>query len=402
VVTPAWRTPWSAIVLAAALLGVATAGYLRAIGGERRERLAAWEATAFVASVVAARAAVRLADPDTQAATLLVQQLSLCVLAVLLLAGLLAEPWTRLRVTDLVVELSEERSGALRSELARVLGDPTLEVGYWSNDAGAYVDEAGRALALPAPGEARTLTRIDRDGRAVAALVHDPAVLDDPTLVEAVAAASKLAASYARLRADVRAQSIEVQESRTRLLRAADAERERLERRLHDGAERPLLRIGQLLDEADGGPQLDYIREQLEGTLAELHELARGLHPSELSENGLAVALAPLAARSPLPVELSVEVVRLPGEVEVAVWFVCAEALANAVRYSGASQATVAVVADGRVARVEIADDGSGGADLDRGTGLRGLADRLDALGGTLRVESPPGGGTRVIGELPL
>jgi signal transduction histidine kinase len=177
---------------------------------------------------------------------------------------------------------------------------------------------------------------------------------------------------------------------------------ERLERRLHDGAERPLLRIGQLLDEADGGPQLDYIREQLEGTLAELHELARGLHPSELSENGLAVALAPLAARSPLPVELSVEVVRLPGEVEVAVWFVCAEALANAVRYSGASQATVAVVADGRVARVEIADDGSGGADLDRGTGLRGLADRLDALGGTLRVESPPGGGTRVIGELPL
>jgi signal transduction histidine kinase len=144
------------------------------------------------------------------------------------------------------------------------------------------------------------------------------------------------------------------------------------------------------------------MREQLARTLAELRELARGLHPHELTDNGLAAAVTSLAEESALPVELSLEVGRLPEEVEAALYFVVAEALANAVKYAAASRMTVAVTVNPTTARVEVTDDGAGGADPDRGTGLRGLADRLEALGGVLRVQTAPEHGTRVSGEVPL
>jgi signal transduction histidine kinase len=139
-------------------------------------------------------------------------------------------------------------------------------------------------------------------------------------------------------------------------------------------------------------------------TLAELRELAAGLHPRVLSQRGLAGALAALAERSPLPVEVEVEVPagRLPEEIEAAAYFVCSEALANVAKYASASRAAVSVLArDGRL-HVEVVDDGRGGAVIGGGTGLRGLADRVEALGGTLRLESPPGAGTRLAVELPI
>jgi signal transduction histidine kinase len=338
------------------------------------------------------------------------QALGLCVLALALLAGLIVRPWERAPLADLVVELGEARSGTLRTTLARTLGDPTLQVGYWSPDAAGYVDEAGRPLELPPPGADRSVTRIEREGQAVAALIHDPAVLDDPGLAGALAAASRLATSYARLRAEVRAQLVELQSSRRRLLRAGVAERRRLEQKLRDGAERRLLRLQQMLEQARAHPEtgpellekLGRAEQQLLGTLAELRELAHGLHPQALTEHGLPGALVSLGERSPVPVELSVAIGRLPEEVEAAVYFVCSEALANVVKYASASNVSVSVAIGDGVARVEIADNGVGGAAPARGSGLQGLADRLEALGGTLTIESSAGKGTRVVGQVPL
>ena len=134
-----------------------------------------------------------------------------------------------------MVELGEARSGTLRDALSRALGDPTLEVGYWLPDRGMYVDAAGRALDLPAHGSDRRVTRVQRDGQELAALVHDPAVLDDPALLEAVTAAARLGAANARLQAQVRARVEELQVSRRRLIEASDDERRRLEQRLREG-----------------------------------------------------------------------------------------------------------------------------------------------------------------------
>jgi len=369
VITPIWQSEAASVVLAGCLAGVASASYLRAVGRERRQRLAAWQATTFIGLVIAGGAAARLinASQSVRDARLLSQALGLCVLAFALLAGLIARPWERAPLTDLVVELGEARSGTLRTALARTLGDPTLQVGCWSPDGAGYVDEAGRPLELPPPGADRSVTRIEREGQAVAALIHDPAVLDDPGLAGALAAASRLAASYARLRAEVRTQLVELRSSRLRLLRAGVAERRRLEQRLRDGAERRLLRLEQMLEQARAAhpetrpellEKLGRAEQQLLGTLAELRELAHGLHPHALTEHGLAGALVSLGERSPVPVELSVAIGRLPEEVEAAVYFVCSEALANVAKYASASNVSVSVAIGDGVARVEIADNG--------------------------------------------
>jgi signal transduction histidine kinase len=412
IVTPIWQSEAAAIALSGCLVAVASTSYLRAVGRERRERLAALQATTFVGLVIAGGAAAGTISPSqgVRDARVLAQALALCVLAFALLAGLIARPWERVPLADLVVELGEARSGTFRTALARTLGDPTLQVGFWSPEVAGYVDEAGRPLQFPPAGSDRSVTRIEREGHTVAALVHDPAVLDEPELVGALAAASRLEASQARLRAEVRAQLAELESSRRRLVRAGTTERRRLERRLRDGAERRLLVLQQMLEQASADPgaqpelreKLGRAEEQLRSTLAELRELAHGLHPQALTEHGLAEALAGLAEQSAVPVEFSVAVERLPDEVEEAVYFLCSEALANVATYASASSVTVSVAAGVGVVHVGIADDGVGGADPGRGSGLRGLADRLEALGGTLTIESMSGKGTRLLGEIPF
>jgi len=208
----------------------------------------------------------------------------------------------------------------------------------------------------------------------------------------------------------LRAQLGELQSSRRRLLLAVTAERRRLEARLHDGAERTLLELDRTLEQAIARPgtaqqlvdRLGGAEQQLQGTLAQLRELARGLHPRALTEDGLARALATLCEQCPVPVELHATGERLPEEIEAAVYFVCSEALANIAKYASASSASVRITADAGVARVVVADDGVGGADAARGSGLRGLADRVETLGGTFVVEGPPGKGTRVVADLPI
>jgi signal transduction histidine kinase len=410
VITPIWRSEYATIVLAGLIVAAASRQYLGAVGRERRMRLAALRATSVVGAALAGTAIVRLAVPTQAAiqATLLGYEAALCGLAVALLAGLLWAPWERVRVTDLVVELGEARSGTLRDGLARALGDPTLEVGYWLPGDGAYVDTAGLELEIPPAESDRRVTRIEWDGRPVAALVHDPAVLEDQALVDAVSTATRLAASNARLHAEVRAQVAELQASRRRLVQAGDEERRRLEQRLRESAERRLTALAGALergrarasDETAG--KIGRAEEQLAHTLDDLHELAAGLHPGVLAKGGLGGALGSQAERSPIPVELVVPDRRLPDEVEAAVYFVCSEALANVAKYAAASRVAIAVTEHGGRLLVEVTDDGVGGADIGRGTGLRGLADRVEALGGILRLESPPGRGTRLAVELPL
>jgi len=406
VVPAVWGSEVATIALSALLVAVAAAVHSRAVGRERRARGYALAATAFLAVTLAGTAAIRLALPTQAAtdATLVVYEAALCLLAGALLAGLARAPWERAPVTDLVLELSEARSGSLRDALAGALGDPTLEVGYWLGD--GYVDAEGRPLALPASGSRRRVTSVDRDGEAIAVLVHDPAVLDDPGLSDALATAARLAASNARLQAEVRAQLAELRASRRRLVRAGGEERRRLERRLRETVQRRLTALARALEGAQAGAgsgaRLRRAEEQLARTLDELRELAAGLHPPGLAEGTLAGALAWLVERSPVPVELSVPDERLPEEIATAAYFVCSEALANVVKYAGASRVVIAATVGEAGVHIVIRDDGVGGADPAAGTGLRGLADRLEALGGTLGVDSPPGRGTRVTAELPL
>jgi signal transduction histidine kinase len=410
VITPVWRSASAAILLAGLLLGVCGREFVRAVGRQRRARRVALQAAAGLSVVLAGTAAARLLLPpgDVSGPSLLVYQVALCVLAGGLLAGLLVAPW-QTDVADLVVELGEARSDTLGGELSRALGDPSLEIGYWLADRAVFVDAEGRVLALPAVGSGRSVTIVEREGQPVAVLVHDPAVLEDPGLLEAVTSAARLAASNARLRAEVQARVVELAASRRRILEARDEERRRLERRLHQGAE---ARLGELAGTLRRGrrsashertrQQIARAEDQLIRTLEELRRLAHGLHPRILSEHGLQGALATLAKDLALPVEIKVRGNQLPEQVAVAAYFVCAEALTNVAKHAAAAHVTVAVTAgDGRV-RVEIVDDGVGGADPARGSGMRGLADRVETFGGTLQVESVPGHGTRLAAEIPL
>ncbi|HEX9380278.1 MAG TPA: sensor histidine kinase [Gaiellaceae bacterium] len=320
-----------------------------------------------------------------------------------LLAGLLTAQLARGTVADLVVELANIQPGEVRDALARALNDPSLQVAYWLPMRQAYVDVAGRPLELPEDGLG--VTRLED----VAAIVHDSEL--DPDLVEAAGAAARLALHNARLQADVRAQLDKVQESRRRIVTAGDEQRRKIERDLHDGAQQRLVALALELRMAQrqlgtGDAELERVLADAVGELQvaveELRELARGVHPAVLTEEGLAVALESLATRTPLPVEIAATLEgRLPAEIEAAAYFVACEAIANAVKHSRATGIRVSAQRRNGKLVIEIEDDGIGGAKENGGSGLRGLVDRVEAHGGTLRVESDPGRGTRVIGELP-
>jgi signal transduction histidine kinase len=227
-----------------------------------------------------------------------------------------------------------------------------------------------------------------------------------------VGAAAALALENERLNAELRARLEDLRASRARVVHAADEARRRLERNLHDGAQQRLVALALALRLAKATVKNDPdAAEELIGAagneaadaLTEVRELARGLHPAVLTDHGLRPALEALAARSPCPVEVAaVPSERLPANVEMAAYFVISEALANVAKYSRASEARVSVTRNDGLAIVEISDDGVGGADINGGSGLRGLADRVEALNGRLKLESPVGEGTRVIAEIPF
>jgi signal transduction histidine kinase len=248
---------------------------------------------------------------------------------------------------------------------------------------------------------------VDRDGQALAVLVHDPAVLGDPGLVEAVSSAAGLAAANARLQAEVRARLAEIAASRLRILAAADEERGRLEHRLRDGAQRHLGELAQTLhlasESATGQATAERIIRaelQLARTEEDLARLAHGLHPRQLSDEGLEAALTALAGDFPLQVDLTVATTAISETVAACVYFVCSEALTNVAKHASASTVQISVTARPGAVVVLVADDGAGGADR-KGRGIRGLTDRVETLGGTLTVASVHGQGTRLTAVIP-
>jgi signal transduction histidine kinase len=330
---------------------------------------------------------------------------------IVFLIGLLDDRLARSAVGDLFVELRGNPTPAeLRAALARALRDPSLTLAYWLPEFESWADVDGRQVELPdgTAGRAATLVA-DRDGLPVAALVHDASLLDDRGLLDAVAAAAAIALENARLSVELLARLDELRGSRARIVEAGDSERRRLERNLHDGAQQRLvglaLQLRLLENRVRGDPAAAELAsaagEELKRSLDELRELARGLHPAVL-EHGLGAALDALAARSKIPTTVRCDVHdRLPEPVELAAYFVVAEALTNVAKYAHAREASVRAWRDGELAVVEVSDDGVGGADDSRGSGLRGLADRVEALDGRLRVVSPAGAGTVVTAELP-
>jgi signal transduction histidine kinase len=317
-------------------------------------------------------------------------------------------------VADLVIRLGETPAPEhLREALATALHDPSLEVVRWSAEAGDYVGAEGLPATLPAADSARTVTVLEGERGRLGAIIHDPALLEDPGLVASVGAAMRLAVENEHLQAEVEAQLAEVRASRARIVTAGDAERRRLERDLHDGAQQRLVALSLALRRArsrvepasDEGlaASLDDAADLVRDALAELRELARGIHPAVLTEAGLAGALPVLARSAPVAVTLeAVPGERLPADIEAAAYFLVSEALANVAKHASDAAAVVRVrVADG-VLGVEVADDGPGGATAGQGSGLQGLDDRVAALGGRLEIHSPLGHGTTLRAWIPM
>ncbi len=333
--------------------------------------------------------------------------------ALTLALGLVRLRRTRSAVIDLVAELGHDAPPArLGDALGRALGDTNLTLLPWSAQAGGYVDDSARLVELPVNRPDRAVTRIERRGEPVAALVHDIALLEDPGLVNAVVAAVRLTIDNEHLQSEIKAQLAEVAASRLRIVAAGDAERRRIEADLHDGAQQRLVTIALALRLAearlDGGAEsgmrgvLAQAAEDLGEAIDELRDLARGIHPAILSESGLRAALESLVDRSPLAVQLDVALAaEPPSAVAATAFFAVSEALTNVVKHAHALKVSVGAVGDDNSIRITVTDDGVGGADTCEGTGLRGIADRVATVGGTLRVHSPPGGGTRFEVELP-
>ena len=273
------------------------------------------------------------------------------------------------------------------------------------------MDFRGRDYELPTDDPSRAIHTVAREGECVAAIIYDARFRRREPHVQAVGAAASLALVNERLDAELRAKVDELRRSRERMLRIGLEERRRLERDLHDGAQQRLvsmalnIRIARAKlneDPLAADQLLETAGQELDSALAELRELARGIHPAVLTDRGLATALETLASRAPVPVELAeLPAERLPEAVELAAYFVVAEGLTNVAKYANATHATVGVARENGRLVVEVADDGVGGADPEIGTGLRGLADRLAVLEGRLEIDSEQGRGTTLRAQIP-
>jgi signal transduction histidine kinase len=286
-------------------------------------------------------------------------------------------------------------------------------VARWSTDHRAYVGPDGRSVDVQAIAPDRAVTILEGDRGRLAAIIHDPALLDDPGLVASVGAAMRLAVENERLQREVEARLAEVRASRARIVSAGDTERRRLERDLHDGAQQRLValslalrrarsRLGGQVDEGLAA-SLEDASQLVQDALVELRELARGIHPAVLTEAGLAGAVPALARQS--PVEVTIEQLpseRLPADVEATAYFFVSEALTNVAKHAPAASATVRIDVEDHALAIDVADSGPGGAVSSPGSGLQGLDDRVAAAGGRLVVDSPPGAGTRLRAWIPL
>jgi signal transduction histidine kinase len=401
------------IVLIGAVLVILVRRWRRASAGQRRLLVPVYSAGAAVIVLLIVTVGLQASGADTWTLDIfwIASLVPFGLVPYMFLATLVRARMIQTgAVGKLIARLGETPGrGQLRDELARALGDPTIELVYWLPDGERFVDARGRTVQLPAPGSGRGVTRIERDGELVAAIVHDALNFDRE--LDAIGAAAAIALENERLDAELRAKVAELRESRSRMLRIGLEERRRLERDLHDGAQQRLVSMALNMrlarDRMRGDPDaaerlLDGASSELDAALEELRELARGIHPAVLSDRGLDAALETLARRAPLPVELNRDArERLPESIELAAYFVVSEALTNVAKYADATHAQVNVARRNGKLLVEVTDDGVGGANPDNGTGLRGLADRLAVIEGRLEVQSPPGAGTTIRARIP-
>jgi signal transduction histidine kinase len=363
--------------------------------------------------------ALRRAAPDSEAIQISLWSLSLTIplLAGAFLVGLMA--W-RLFIAEAVEHLATRLTAHpqpddLRAGLADAFDDPQLDIGYWLEERGEWVDGSGAAVAAPRPGPGRWLTEVHDDDRLVAGIIHDEALRDEHVFVEAATTYAVMTLDNHRLTAETSALLGEVQESRARIQATADDERRRIERDLHDGAQQRLvaLRIklelaAERLEASDNG-NADLLRQlgsEIDQALDEVRSLARGIYPSTLADRGLSEALRSAALQATLPTTVLATGVRkrYPREIESAAYFCCLEALQNAVKHATGATAVVIELTDNGDLRFEVRDDGAG-FDTDAaepGVGLVSMRDRLAAVHGELAVVSAPGRGTRVMGHIPL
>jgi signal transduction histidine kinase len=324
--------------------------------------------------------------------------------------GMVRTQSTRRAVGAALVDLEPgPPPGRLRDALASALGDPALQLAFRVPGHNHYLDTSDQAVDPAQLPAGRMLTMLDPAGDAV--LIHHEELRHEPDLVKVTVTAACLALEHSRLQAEVQAQLEQVRASRARIVQAGDAERRRLERDLHDGAQQRLvtlsLALGMARSRAAGAdPELVSLIEsagkEAQEALVELRELARGIHPAVLTETGLAGGIQALAERSPVATTITaVPAGRFPAPIEATAYFVVSEALANVAKHAlaGSAQVTIRQLS-GRLL-VQVSDDGAGGARPEGGSGLRGLADRVASVGGVLLIDSRPGCGTRLEADLP-
>jgi two-component sensor histidine kinase len=407
---PVARSPGWTSATATVLVGLAAVAVGRSAGTLRRARLAALTGAAGLAAVLLAGAWNRAAEAGLSETISWAYLLAVAAIVVGLVVDLLRRRWVDAVATSLITDLGgRAERGSLTGLLARAIGDPDLVVGFDAGDGtGDFVDEAGRQVSVDLAATDRHVSVVEDAGRQVAVLVHARSSPVDPALARTIEAAVRLSASNARLHAHAQRQVTELQASRRRLVEAADGQQRRVRAEL-------LAQVAPCIDAATAGfeavaPQLDAavaqlvgeITERLRAAASELDELADGLPPRVLAEQGLEQALRELVLGLPFGHRLSVDVPTLPPAVEAAVYFLCAEALTNVVKHAGASAVHVVASRSERGVEVRISDDGRGGASVGAGSGLRGIADRVSALGGRLIVRSTPGSGTELSATLPV
>ena len=294
---------------------------------------------------------------------------------------------------------------AIQQEFRELLGDPTLEIFYWSEGSVAYVDAAGVTNELPSHRRFLAELKNGHD-EPLAVVVGDQMLVDHVSMLESFLAASAIAIENVQLQASIRAQLEEVRASRARIVEATLEERRRIERDLHDGVQQRLLALQLKIGAFNGSsasvaPLLVELSEELHATLVSLRELAQGIHPTELRQFGINAAIEVVVERLPLNVHLDIVDRRFSAIVESTVYFVICEALTNIVKHAMATQAWVHVgIHDGEVI-VEIRDNGNGNVQFRKGGGLEGLTDRLRTIGGELAIAERSAGST-LISRFPM
>lgn len=413
------------VVLGLAIVGVVVRWWLTAPGIRRRPFGPFWAAAVLsgVTGMTLALASFLNAPVWVQVLLMLVLiGMTLLVAPIVRLVQIMLAHLTRWRLALIALDLertldAHTHPAQLQQALATVLGDPTLRLAYPLGD-GVFVDIDGRPVsAESSPG--RAATPVHRRGRLFAVIDHDEALHHQESVPQTAVAAAGLAIENAYLYATMRAQIEQIRVSRLRLATASFDERRRIQRDVHDGAQQRLIAVLVLLDvirhrlrTGDGsalsGPDLAAVTEavgrahvQLSAAIQALRELTQGIYPQALVEHGLAAAVEALCDLSPIPVSVDAPALRWRWHIEFTAYFVIAEALANVYKHAQASRAAVVVCQDDHGLTVTVEDDCHGGATVERGRGLRGLQDRLAAVGATLDVSSDQKAGTTIVARFP-